>query len=209
MNEVSLSKVLTNEDLHALEMIRKELDDAWNKQQIFRTDTEARYAVLNDLKFPTKASKYWQAIREQMAHFEGLTILSFEVRKKEIDLEEVEDKLNHDDTTYFDQKRLKVQRDELLYQIANAKLVAKDRVREIMQWSQIKKEVNDGSFDDKNVNTHQRETLFKTVLNRANSANPETMPSEEKLSIQGILHMLKEFPENKKLLEKILEKSSS
>ena len=31
-------------------------------------------------------------------------------------------------------------------------LVARDRMREIKLWSDLKKEFNDGSFDDKDVN---------------------------------------------------------
>ena len=33
-------------------------------------------------------------------------------------------------------------------------LVARDRMREIKLWSVLKKEFNDGSFDDKDVNSH-------------------------------------------------------
>ena len=83
------------------------------------------------------------------------------------------------------------------------KQVAKDRVREIMQWSQIKSEVNDGSFDDKDVNTHQKESLFKQILNRANNANPEQLSSEERMSIQGLLHMLKDEPVNQALIKSL------
>ena len=34
-------------------------------------------------------------------------------------------------------------------------LVAKHRMREVATWSKLKKEFHDGSFDDKDVDTHQ------------------------------------------------------
>jgi uncharacterized protein YjgD (DUF1641 family) len=203
-----LDSLLENDELKELKAIEQEINHAWHVKQIFRTDTEARYAVLNDFKFPTKASKYWQAVREQMAHFDALVSSSFELRRKEIDLREIEENLGANDFIGrpYDELRMEINRDELLFQIASMKQVAKDRVREIMQWSTIKSEVNDGSFDDKNVNTHQKESLFKQVLNRANNANPENLSSEERMSIIGLLHMLKDEPINKEFIEKLESK---
>jgi len=183
-----------------LEAIKDELHDAWHKRQIFRTDTEARFAVLNDFKFPTNASKYWQAVREQTVHFDELVTLTFSLRRKKIDLQEVEEKLKS--AIGFDKDRLLVDKDELLFYIASGEQVAKDRVREIMQWSKIKKEVNTGDFDDKNVNTHQKESLFKSVYNRAAVA-PADISAEERLSLQGMLHALKDEPVNREFVAKL------
>ena len=36
-----------------------ELQDTWMKKQMFRTETEMRFSVLSDNKYPTKAAKYW------------------------------------------------------------------------------------------------------------------------------------------------------
>jgi len=204
MNQLQpIQSILPSEEFTKLSDIKEEIEDAWENNQIFRTDTEARYSVLNDFKFPTKASKYWQSVREQMVHFNELTTLSFDIRRKEIDLREVCEDLKLAEG--YDRQRLEVDRDELLFQLASGKRVAKDRVREVMQWSAIKKEVNDGSFDDKNVNTHQKETLFKSVLNRAQVA-PKDISAEERLTIDGILHGLKDEPVNKELFDKITAK---
>jgi hypothetical protein len=43
-------------------------------------------------------------------------------------------------------------------------LTAKDRMREIRLWSQLKKEVDDGTFDKENVNTHQLESYHKIMI---------------------------------------------
>ena len=201
MNKLQpIESILLPEEMKQLEAIKEEIADAWHKRQVFRTDTEARYGVLNDFKYPTKAGKYWQAVREQMVHFDELTTLSFNIRRKKIELKEIDEKLKT--ATGFDQENLEVDRDECLFHIASGEQVAKDRVREVMQWSKIKSEVNDGSFDDKNVNTHQKESLFRQVFNRAQVA-PKDISAEERLSIDGLLHGLKDAPENKEFVSKL------
>lgn len=195
-----IASLLPKEDLSKLTDIKEELHDAWHKKQIFRTETEARFGVLNDFKYPTKAAKYWQSVREQMAHFEQLVTASFELRRKKIDLNEVQDKLK--EVTGYEAQRLEIERDELIYIIAGIESTARDRAREVMQWSMLKKEVNDGSFDDKDVNTHQRESLFKSVVNRA-STGVTDMSTEEKLSINGLLFGLSKEDVNKELSEQL------
>ena len=56
--------------------------------------------------------------------------------------------------------------------------VAKDRMREISMWSKLKKEFDDGTFDTKNVNTHQLESYHKMYLNKAKSITPGTSEAE-------------------------------
>ena len=201
-----IKHILGDTEFNQLEQIKEELSDAWSKNQIFRTETEARFAVLNDAKIPTKAGKYWQSVREQMAHFNELVALSFDIRRKEIELKRAEDLIGECDG--YDRELLEVDRDELLFGLAHAKRIAKDRVREIMQWSMLKKELNDGSFDDKDVNTHQRETLFKIALNKAQMATEKT-GSEERLSVSGLIHMLKKESVNKELVEKLEKQALS
>ena len=55
--------ILDEDDKKTLSDIQELLGDYWRKRQIFRTKTEAHLSVLNDSKHPTKASKYWQAVR--------------------------------------------------------------------------------------------------------------------------------------------------
>ena len=81
--------MLIPEDVKFLEGVKEELNDTWNKRQIFRTETEMRISVLNDVKFPTNSSKYWQSVREQGVMFENLVTLSFEYRRNDIELEKV------------------------------------------------------------------------------------------------------------------------
>jgi hypothetical protein len=56
--------------------------------------------------------------------------------------------------------------------------VAKDRMREISMWSKLKLEFDDGTFDTKNVNTHQLESYHKMYLNKAKAITPGTSEAE-------------------------------
>ena len=49
--------------------------------------------------------------------------------------------------------------------------VAKHRMREIKMWSKLKKEFNDGSFNDKDVNQHQLESYGLQYHEKAKTLN--------------------------------------
>jgi len=54
----NLNNILDPDDVESFKNLTTELKDTWTKKQIFRTETEMRFSVLNDFKHPTKASKY-------------------------------------------------------------------------------------------------------------------------------------------------------
>ena len=58
---------------------------------MFRTETEMRLNFcMSDNKYPTKAAKYWQSVREQNTHFENLVHLSFDARKNEVEIKKLQ-----------------------------------------------------------------------------------------------------------------------
>ena len=57
--------------------------------------------------------------------------------------------------------------DEKRYGKASMQLTARDRMREIKLWSAYKKKYDDGSFDTKNVDTHQLESYHLVMKNKA------------------------------------------
>jgi len=73
---------------------------------------------------------------------------------------------------------IQIDLDQNLYGKACMEQVAHDRVREIQTWSKIKAELNDGTFDDQNVNTHQAVSLGIRLENRVKALNPNSDPSE-------------------------------
>jgi hypothetical protein len=123
-------------------------------------------SVLQDAKYPTKASKYWQCVREQNVFLENLMSLSFDARRNEVKLKRLEEKLLKEEDP-LKRELLQIDIDEKTYSVANMQLVARDRMREIKLWSVLKKEFNDGSFDDKDVNTHQLDSYHLIMKNKA------------------------------------------
>jgi hypothetical protein len=172
-----LSNILEDNDFKKFKELNSELKDTWVKKQIFRTNTEMRISVLADFKHPNNASKYWQCVKEQSVHFENLMGLSFEYRKNDIEIKKTQRKLETEKDE-LEIELLKVELDEKLYAKANMELVAKDRMREINEWSNLKAEYNDGTFDDKNVNTHQSEAYKYILENRAKTLTPGSSQAE-------------------------------
>ena len=80
----NLNNLLEPEDVNIFKEMTGELRDTWTKKQMFRTQTEMEFSVLNDAKYPTNAAKYWQCVREQNVFLENLMSLSFEYRRNEV-----------------------------------------------------------------------------------------------------------------------------
>jgi len=162
----SLNNLLDPNDVKEFKEMTSELRDTWTKKQVFRTETEMRMSVLQDAKYPTKASKYWQCVREQNVFLENLMTLSFDARRNEVKIKRLQEKLEKEEDP-LKRELLQIDIDEKTYTVANMQLVAKDRMREIKLWSTLKKEFNDGSFDDKDVNRHQLESYHQIMKNKA------------------------------------------
>ena len=170
--------LLDKSDVSEFKSMVPELQDTWKKKQMFRTETEMRFSVLSDNKYGNNASKYWQSVREQNTHFENLMHLSFEYRRNDVEIERLEEKIIDPNEDKFEQKLAKIELEEKLYGRANMELQAKARMREISTWSKLKKEFNDGKFDDKNVNTHQAEAYMHTLEHRKATLTPGSSQPE-------------------------------
>ena len=173
----NLHNILDPNDVTDFKGMVDELRDTWTKKQVFRTETEMRFSVLNDMKYPTKASKYWQCVREQNVYLENLMSLSFDYRRTEVKLKRLQQKLTEENDE-LKKELIQIDIDEKTYSKANMELTAKDRMREIRLWSKLKKEVDDGTFDKQNVNTHQLESYHKIMLNRKDTLTPGSSQPE-------------------------------
>ena len=162
----SLNNLLDPNEVKEFKELTNELRDTWTKKQVFRTETEMRMSVLQDAKYPTKASKYWQCVREQNVFLENLMSLSFDARRNEVKLKRLQEKLLKEKDP-LKRELLQIDIDEKTYSVANMQLVARDRMREIKLWSVLKKEFDDGSFDTKDVNTHQLDSYHLIMKNKA------------------------------------------
>ena len=162
----NLNNLLDPEDVSKFKELTGELRDTWTKKQMFRTQTEMQFSVLNDAKYPTKAAKYWQCVREQNVFLENLMSLSFDYRRNEVKIKRLEKKLA-EETDELKIELAQIDLDEKRYAKASMQLTARDRMREIKLWSMYKKKYDDGSFDTKDVNTHQLHSYHLTMKNKA------------------------------------------
>ena len=195
----NLHNILDPNDVTDFKGMVEELRDTWTKKQIFRTETEMRFSVLNDMKYPTKAAKYWQCVREQNVYLENLMSLSFDYRRTEVKLKRLQQKLEEEKDP-LKKELIQIDIDEKTYSKANMELTAKDRMREIKLWSQLKKEVDDGTFDKQNVNTHQLESYHKIMLNRKDTLTPGSSQPEV-FNVLGQLQTIERVKKEKAQLE--------
>ena len=197
----SLNNLLDPEDVKEFKAMTSELRDTWTKKQVFRTETEMRMSVLQDMKYPTKAAKYWQCVREQNVFLENLMSLSFDCRRSEAKVKWLEKKIETEQDEYKLEKYT-IDLDEARYSLANMQLVAKDRMREIKLWSTLKKEFDDGTFDTKDVNRHQLESYHHIMKNKAETLTSGSSQPE----VFNVLGQLKTIERVKKSGEMIYNK---
>ena len=203
----NLHNLLDTNDVSAFKGMVDELRDTWTKKQIFRTETEMRFSVLSDMKYPTNAAKYWQCVREQNVYLEQLMILSFDYRRAEVKLKRLKQKLEKE-TDELKKELLEIDIDQKIYDKASMELTARDRMRELKLWSKLKKETDDGTFDKQNVNTHQLESYHKIMINRKNTLTPgSTQP--EVFNVLGQLETIERIKKERGQLEGTERKSIS
>jgi len=195
--ETHLNNLLEPQDLTDFKGMVDELRDTWTKKQMFRTETEARFSVLQDNRYPTKASKYWQCVREQSSYLDNLMTLSFDYRRNEAKITWLEKKIDKEEDEY---KRTKYQidLDEARFGKASMEKVAKHRMREIKMWSKLKGEFNDGSFNDKDVNQHQLESYGLQYHEKAKTLNENSNESEI-FNVMGQLQSLQRIKKSGEL----------
>ena len=193
-----LSDILDVEDVKEFKLLIPELKDTWKKKQVFRTETEMRFSVLSDNKYPTRAAKYWQCVREQNTHFENLMHLSFDARKNDVEIEKLRIKIK-EEKDKLEKQLLQIELEEKIYGKAGMELVAKHRMREVATWSKLKKEFHDGSFDDRDVNTHQAQS-YKIRLEHQKATLTPGSSQPEVFNVLGQLDTLNRVMRDGELL---------
>ena len=195
--ETHLNNLLEQEDLSAFKGMVDELRDTWTKKQMFRTETEARFSVLQDNRYPTKAAKYWQCVREQSSYLDNLMTLSFDYRRNEAKIKWLETKIESEKDEYKLTK-YQIDLDEARFGKASMEKTAKHRMREIKMWSGLKKEFNDGSFNDKDVNQHQLESYGMQYHEKAKTLNANSSEAEI-FNVMGQLQSLQRIKKSGEL----------
>jgi hypothetical protein len=202
--EAHLNNLLEVNDLNDFKGMVDELRDTWTKKQMFRTETEARFSVLQDNRYPTKAAKYWQCVREQASYLDNLMTLSFDYRRNEAKIKWLEGKVQKEQDEYKLSK-YEIDLDECRYVKASMEKTAKHRMREIKMWSKLKAEFNDGSFNDKDVNQHQLESYGLQYAAKAQQLT-ENSSDTDKFNVLGQLQSLQRIKKSGELESSYKEK---
>ena len=200
----NLNNLLSTEDLNNFKAMTEELRDTWTKKQMFRTETEARFSVLQDNRYPTKASKYWQCVREQSTYLDNLMTLSFDYRRNDAKIKYLEKKIANEKDEYKLTK-YEIDLDECRFGKASMEKTAKHRMREISMWSGLKKEFNDGSFNDQDVNQHQLESYGLHYAQKAKTLNANSSDTDI-FNVMGQLESLKRIRKSGELENSYKEK---
>jgi len=190
----TLVPMLSNDLEVKLAGLVDELKETYSKRQIWRTQTEMMFSVLDDSKFPTPASKYWQCVREQSVFYQELVQLTLDYRRNDIAILEIEEKLEGDDLNKFERMSLEVDYDSANWARDGLQLAAKDRIRELDLWSQIKTALVEGNpeFDTEDVNTHQAEAYLKRMENRKDTLTSGSQGAEV-INVLGPLNSLRKL----------------
>ena len=192
-----LTNILDQQDVKQFKKLIPELQDTWKKKQVFRTETEMRFSVLSDNKYPTRAAKYWQSVREQNTHFENLVHLSFDARKNDVEIKKLQRDIKKEKDPL--EKELKqVELEEKMYSKAQMELVAKHRMREVATWSKLKLEFDDGNFDKKDVNKHQAHSYLLRLQEQKKTLTPGSSQPEV-FNVLGQLESLERVIKNREL----------
>ena len=202
--EAHLNNLLEVNDLNDFKGMVDELRDTWTKKQMFRTETEARFSVLQDNRYPTKAAKYWQCVREQASYLDNLMTLSFDYRRNEAKIKWLQGKVEKEQDEYKLSK-YEIDLDECRYAKASMEKTAKHRMREIKMWSKLKLEFNDGSFNDKDVNQHQLESYGLQYAAKAQQLT-ENSSDTDKFNVLGQLQSLQRIKKSGELESSYNEK---
>jgi len=175
---IESSKILRQEDLRQLSALSGELQDTFLNVQMFRTRTEMEASILNDLKHPTPDSKYWQSMREQNVMFQELVMLSYEYRKNQVEIKILERKI-YNESDELEKELLQIEIEKKQFIGINQERTAKDRIREIREWHEIKeslKPLMTASLID--VNEHQLLSYTARWINQLMGMNEATSISE-------------------------------
>nr|BAR36298.1 hypothetical protein [uncultured Mediterranean phage uvMED] len=194
----NLNNLLEIEELKDLKEMSSELKDTWTKKQMFRTETEARFSVLQDNRYPTQAAKYWQCVREQSSYIDNLMTLSFEYRRNQAKINKLEEQIETEKDEH-EKVNFEIDLDECRFLKASHERTAHHRMREIKMWSKLKKEFNDGSFDTKDVNQHQLESYGRQYAIKAQNLT-ENSDDADKFNVLGQLESLQRIKKSGELL---------
>lgn len=172
---ISDANILDTKTVKKLNELVEELEAGFTHRQRFRPRFLMETSVLNDMKFPTTDAKYWQCNLERDTHFRNLLFASYDYREKIADIKILEAELHGlqyelslldgnspaHERELFQAKIVKknAQIDKENNTLIYTKKEAYERVREILNWTDIMKQLKpDLKYSKDNVEEHMPES---------------------------------------------------
>ena len=205
LDTINQSSLLSKQDIDSLEVLSGELQETFVKTQIHRTRTEMEVSVLNTTKFPTPSLKYWQAMREQNVMFTELVMLSYEYRKNQIEIKILGRDISKEKDD-LERELLQIELEKKTFIGKQQERVAKARIREIKDWSDIKEreaqlmsEEDLMEVDNSQLIGYTKRWINQSIIMGGNGSPPERQNLLGQLR-SGILACIE-----KGILNKVLE----
>jgi len=184
---INSTPLFNKSEKESLMAITESMEKAHVNAQIFRTDTEVRMSVLNDIKFPTSASKYYQTLREMNVQQQELVRLLYDYEDKKQDLIiieanklELKQSLQNDNTepvkmrTQAAINKCDIELQRAKFALKQMKRTAEGRKQEILQWDKILKELEPTLKKAKiplnDPDAHQKVSYFMRHIRQAINA---------------------------------------
>jgi len=214
MGVISDTPLFSEAEKKALVDMAESMEKAHANSQIFRTDTEARMSVLNDIKFPTSASKYYQSLREMNVQQTELVNLLYDYEDKKQDIQitqanimKFQSKLDSA-TEKYDKLRLQAKINKLQIELGRTKFTLKQmkrtaegRKQEILQWDKILKELEPvlkkAKIPLNNPDTHQKVSYFVRHIRQAINA----IQSNSQMGVAEVNNLFGQIITNAKLIK--------
>lgn len=163
------TSVLCDADRAVLFDLAPSIQHSYRVRQYWHTDTEVRVSTFNELHFPTPASRYFQALREQAGHLDAFCDECFEWRRNEVMIRKLAHRMTRWYVNRFDRQLAQVEHDRLTTRNKALERNARKRVEAIALWDKHKQEqiAADPTFDREDVNAHQLVSYTKEFIQKA------------------------------------------
>jgi hypothetical protein len=165
---ISKSDLVDKLDWQSIIEMKDELKENFQKVQTFRTPTEMRISVLNDLKHPTPSSKYRQSVREMNVMFTELIELSYDYRKTNLEKKQLENSMSKEEDE-IKKELMKIEIERTDFHLRQMEKTGIARIDEIKEWSLLKSEFAQNMTEEELicVDNHQLLSYTGRFINQA------------------------------------------
>lgn len=190
LEKIEKASLLSEDVFQSLVAVRDGVLDSWKNTDIWRSETDMKFSVLNDAKFPTLGHKYLQSQKEQDVHFRNLMYLACEYEEKQGELmvlnAELDELLLQEPTAKI-KGEIKIKEAQIKMAEWNLQEMQKagfHRVREVTTWERIKQELmNAGDFDPNNKDEILKESYIRRWQMQLEEHEKSETPNGDRVAI--------------------------